>query len=61
MPLALRRVGLQQPLTRPLMGVTHGAGFGVPPALNRHLGQEVGSRFAEQAILRLDEAGFPGS
>ena len=61
MPLTLRKVGLQQPLTRSLVGVTYVAGFGVPPALNRHLGQEVGSHFAEQAILRLDEAGFPGS
>gem|GEM_PF-4822519 len=61
MPLALRRVGLQQLLTCPLVGVMQVAGFGVPPALNRLLGQEVGSRFAEQAILRLDEAGFPGS
>ena len=61
MPLALRKVGLQQPLTLPLMGVMQLAGFGVPPTLNRHLGQEVGSRFAEQVILRLDEAVFPGS
>jgi NAD(P)H-hydrate epimerase len=59
--LALPKIGLRQPQARPFVGALHLADIGVPPALYHHLGLQVGPLFARQAILRLDEAGFPGS
>lgn len=59
MTLALPKRGLRQVRAQPFVGTLYLADIGVPPALYRHLGLQVGSIFARQAIVRLGEADSP--
>ncbi|MCJ7512651.1 MAG: hypothetical protein MUO23_06730 [Anaerolineales bacterium] len=56
---ALPKVGLLLPQARPFVGELSLADVGVPPALYRDLGLQVGVLLAQGAILRLAEANSP--